>query len=143
MFLSGISRGELLQLHLAINIIGLVEPNEPGSVWEKFQLYFTSTCLLELLAAEHLCETKPSVVYLIYCFLFFRSREKSFEEEINKNKDGNSRGVTTSQLPQTEIGMMKFLALTSHLLVRQNNTDFNVIFSYAGRLKKSIFRNLT
>ena len=35
-FLSGASRGELLQLHLLINVTGLVEPTEPGSVWEKF-----------------------------------------------------------------------------------------------------------
>ena len=36
MFLSGVSRGELLQLHLLINVTGLVELTEPGSVWEKF-----------------------------------------------------------------------------------------------------------
>ena len=73
-------------------------------------------------------------LYLIYCFLFFRCRRKGFEEERNKNKDGNSRGVTTSQLLQTEIGMMKFLALTS------NNTDFNVIFCYAGCFQKINFQ---
>ena len=28
--------------------------------------------------------------------LFFRSREEGFEKERNKNKDGNSRGATTS-----------------------------------------------
>ena len=27
--------GELLQLHLVINVTGLVEPAEPGSVWEN------------------------------------------------------------------------------------------------------------
>ena len=32
------------------------------------------------------------LLYLVYCFLFFRCREKGFEEERNKNKDGNSRG---------------------------------------------------
>ena len=36
MFLNGVSMGELLQLHLAINVTGLVEPTEPGSVWGKF-----------------------------------------------------------------------------------------------------------
>ena len=30
-----VSRGELLQLYLVINVTGLVEPTEPGSVWEK------------------------------------------------------------------------------------------------------------
>ena len=34
-FLTVVSRGEFLQLHLAINGSGLVEPIEPGSVWEK------------------------------------------------------------------------------------------------------------
>ena len=110
--------GELVQLHLAINVIGLVEPIEPGSVCEKFQLYLTSTWLLELLASEYLRETNISIFISHLLFLFFRCREKGFEEERNKNKDGNSRGVTTSQLPQKEIGMMKFLALTSYLLAR-------------------------
>ena len=58
-------------------------------------------------------------LYLIYCFLFNRCLQKSFEQERNnRNKDGNSQGVTTTQLPQKEIGMMKFLALTSYLLAR-------------------------
>ena len=35
MFLSGVSRGELLQLHLVITVTSLAEPTEPGSVWEK------------------------------------------------------------------------------------------------------------
>ena len=35
-FLNGVSRGELLQVHLVINVTDLVEPTEPGSVWEKF-----------------------------------------------------------------------------------------------------------
>ena len=48
--------GELLQLHLAINVTGLVETTEPGSVWEKFQLHLPSY-LLELLAAEYLRKT--------------------------------------------------------------------------------------
>ena len=61
MFLSGVSRGELLQPYLVINVSGLVEPTEPGSVWEKFELHLTSTCLLELLAAEYLRETNISI----------------------------------------------------------------------------------
>ena len=32
MFLSGVSRGELLQLYLVISVTGLVEPNEQSSV---------------------------------------------------------------------------------------------------------------
>ena len=37
-FLSGVSRGELLKLHLAINVSGLVEPTEPDSkknLWHR------------------------------------------------------------------------------------------------------------
>ena len=34
--LSGVSSDDLLQLHLLINVTGLVEPTEPGSVLEKF-----------------------------------------------------------------------------------------------------------
>ena len=33
---------------------------------------------------------------LIYGFLFFKCLEKVFEEEGNKNEEGNSRGATTS-----------------------------------------------
>ena len=66
---------------------GLVEPTEPGLVWENFSLHFTS-CLLELLAAEYLCETNISI-FKSY-FLFFRCLEKGFKEERNKKKDGNS-----------------------------------------------------
>ena len=36
MFLSGVSRGELLQLYLVINVTRMVEPTEPGSVRDKF-----------------------------------------------------------------------------------------------------------
>ena len=36
MFLSGVSRGELLQLYLVINVTRMVEPTEPGPVWDKF-----------------------------------------------------------------------------------------------------------
>ena len=82
------------------------------------------------------------LLYLIDCFLFFRCPGKGFEEEKNKNKDGNSRGVTKSQLPQTEIGMMKFLALTSYLLARITLTLMSS-FATPVVFKKSIFRNLT
>ena len=34
--LNGVSKGELQQIYLLINVTGLVEPTEPGSVWEKF-----------------------------------------------------------------------------------------------------------
>ena len=36
MFLSGVSRGELLQLYLVINVTRMAEPTEPGPVWDKF-----------------------------------------------------------------------------------------------------------
>ena len=71
----------MLQIFLVINVTGLVEPTELGSVWVKFQLHLTSTCLLELLTAEYLRETNISIFILIYCFLFFRCREKGFEEK--------------------------------------------------------------
>ena len=35
-------------------------------------------------------------LYLIYGYLFFRCLENVFEEEGSKNKEENSRGVTTS-----------------------------------------------
>ena len=54
-------QGLLLQLYLVINVTGLVEPTEPDSVWEKFWLHLTSTCLLELLAVEYLRETNISI----------------------------------------------------------------------------------
>ena len=34
--------------------------------------------------------------YFIYGYLFFRCLEKVFEEERIRNKEGNSRGITTS-----------------------------------------------
>ena len=52
--------------------------------------------ILPPLAAEYLRETNISIFISHLLFLFFRCREKGFEEERNKNKDGNSRGVTTS-----------------------------------------------
>ena len=36
MFLSGVSSGALLQLYLVINVTRMVQPTEPGSVWDKF-----------------------------------------------------------------------------------------------------------
>ena len=60
-------------------------------------------------------------LYLVYGYLFFRCLEKVFKEERNKNKEEISRGVTTSQLgqlPQKEIGVINFLALTLELLAR-------------------------
>ena len=94
--LSGVLRGELLQPYFVINVTGLVEPTEPGSVWEKFALCLTSACLLELHPAEYLRETNISVFISHLCYLFIRCLEKVFEEERKKNKEGNSRGVTTS-----------------------------------------------
>ena len=38
-------------------------------------------------------------LYLSYGYLFFRCLEKVFEEERSKNKEGNSLGVTRSELP--------------------------------------------
>ena len=69
--------------------------------WNRFSLgkvlvTFTSTCLLELLAAQYLRENNISILHIIYCFLFFRCLEKVFEEEIINNKDGNSQDVTIS-----------------------------------------------
>ena len=56
MFVSGVSKGELVYLNLAINESGLVGPTGPGSVWKKF-------------AAEYLCETNISI--FISHLLFF------------------------------------------------------------------------
>ena len=74
------------------------------SVWEKFELHLTSTCLSKILAAEYLRETNISVIIIIIIngYLFFRCLKKVFEEEKNENKKENSRGLTTSQLLQKE-----------------------------------------
>ena len=75
MLLRGASRSEpylviiLLQAYLVINVTGLVEPTEPGSVWEKFEFHLTSTCLLELLAADYLRETNISI-FISHLWLF-------------------------------------------------------------------------
>ena len=106
----------------------LVEPTEPGSVWEKVQLHLTSTFLLDLLAAEYLRETNTSSFICHIWFFFFGCLEKVFEVERNKNKEGNRRGATTNQFPQKEIGMMSFFSLTSDLLVR---TTLTLVSSFA------------
>ena len=113
--------GDLVQLHLAINVTSLVEPTEPSSVWEKFQLHLTSTCLLELLVADYNRESNISIFIChlwFFVLIWFRCFGKVFDEERNKNKYGSSQDFTTIQLSQKEIGMMKFLALTSYLLAR-------------------------
>ena len=46
-------------------------------------------------ALEHVRYRQTSL-YLINAYLFFRCLEKTFEEERNQNKKGNSRGVTTT-----------------------------------------------
>ena len=48
----------------------MVEPTEPGSLWENFRLHLTSTCLLELLAAEYLRETNISIFISHLLFLY-------------------------------------------------------------------------
>ena len=67
--LSTVLRVELLQTYLVINITGLVEPTEPGSVWEKFKLHLTSICFLELLAAGYLRETNI-LIFIAHLWLF-------------------------------------------------------------------------
>ena len=72
---SAISRGFLGHQHKnwwfnsITNVTGLVEPTESGSVWEKFELHLTSTCLLELLAVENLRETNTSI-FISHLWLF-------------------------------------------------------------------------
>ena len=53
---------------------------------------------------------------MIICFL--DPLKKSWKKKKSKNKKGNSRGVTTSQLPQKKIRMMKLFALILYLLAR-------------------------
>ena len=62
--------GELLQPYLVINETGLVEPTEPGSVSEKFELHLSSTCLLELVPAEYLRQTNiPIIISHLWLFV--------------------------------------------------------------------------
>ena len=95
-WVSRISRGELLQAYLVINVIGLVQTGKNFS------------CILPPLASQNYLLQSISVkliyqfLYPIYGYLFFRCLEKVFEEESDENKTGNRRGGTTSQLPQKE-----------------------------------------
>ena len=83
--------------------------------------------------------------YFIYGYLFFRCLEKVFEEERIRNKEGNSRGITTSQLPQKTIAMMKFLALTLHFLARITLTliSFSAIIDYFQKVNFQGFNLVT
>ena len=55
-------------------------------------LRLTSTCLLELLSAEHLRETNISI-FVSHSLMVTCSLDV-FEEERNENEKGKSRGVT-------------------------------------------------
>ena len=128
--------GELLQLYLVINVFGLVQ-------FRKNLSYI----LLPLASQNYLLQNIYvkliyQLLYLIYRYMFLRYLEKVFEEGGNENKDGNSRDATTSYLPQKEIEMMKFLALTLYLSARITLTLISssailVVF------KTSVFRDLT
>ena len=87
MFLSGVSRGELLQLDLVINVTGLVEQNEQRSNWEEVQLQLTSSCPLELLAAEYLHETNISTfVSQLFTFCSLAALKKSLKKKETRLK---------------------------------------------------------
>ena len=128
--------GELLQLYLVINVFGLVQ-------FRKNLSYI----LLPLASQNYLLQNIYvkliyQLLYLIYRYMFLRYLEKVFEEGGNENKEGNSRDATTSYLPQKEIEMMKFLALTLYLSARITLTLISssailVVF------KTSVFRDLT
>ena len=128
--------GELLQLYLVINVFGLVQ-------FQKNLSYI----LLPLASQNYLLQNIYvkliyQLLYLIYRYMFLRYLEKVFEEGGNENKEGNSRDATTSYLPQKEIEMMKFLALTLYLSARITLTLISssailVVF------KTSVFRDLT
>ena len=87
------SRDKLLQPYLVVNVIGLAQFGKNLSY------------ILPPLASQNYLLQSISVkliyqfLYLINGYLFFRCLEKVFEEERNENKKGNSRGVTTTQLP--------------------------------------------
>ena len=79
----------MLQPYLVINVTGLVESTKPGSVWEKFDLHLTSTCLLELLAAEYLCKTNISIFISHLCLLVLTcSLKKSWKKKETRIKKG-------------------------------------------------------
>ena len=80
------------------------------------------------------------ISFIVFCSL--DALKKGFQEERNMDKDQNSRGGATSQLPQKEIGMMKFLALTSHLLARITLLANNLLLLLVS-FKKSILRHLS
>ena len=109
-------RDELLHPYLVINVTALVQ-------FKKNLRYIvpplaSQNYLLQSISVKLIYQS----LYLTNGYLFFRCLEKLFEEERNKNKEGNNRGVTTSQLPQKQIGILKFLALTLYLLARTTLT---------------------
>ena len=133
--------GELLQPDSVINITGLIQFGEKLSyiltplASQNYLLFYVlfyfenkinvtkkkkrkkKNYLLKCISVKLLYQ----FLYLVYGYLFFRCLEKVFKEERNKNKEEISRGVTTSQLgqlPQKEIGVINFLALTLELLAR-------------------------
>ena len=128
--------GELLQLYLVINVFGLVQ-------FPKNLSYILLPLASQNYLLQNICvKLIYQLLYLIYRYMFLRYLEKVFEEGGNENKEGNSRDATTSYLPQKEIEMMKFLALTLYLSARITLTLISssailVVF------KTSVFRDLT
>ena len=104
-------------------------------------IYLTTTCLLELLVSEYLRETNISI-FISHCFLFFRCREKGFEEERTRIKMEIVEVLQQASYCRQRSGWWKFLALTSYLLARITMTLMSS-FSMPVVFKKSIFRNLT
>ena len=90
MFLSGESRGGLLQPYLIINVTGFVQF---GKNLSYILSPLTSYNYLILSIAVKLIF---QFLYLINRYLFFRCLEKVFGEERNGNLERNSRGVATS-----------------------------------------------
>ena len=65
------SRVELLQLYLVINVTGLVETTEPGSVWEKNLDPSYLHLSLRVTCADYLRKTNIliSISYLLFFVL--------------------------------------------------------------------------
>ena len=81
-------------------------------------------------------------LYLIYGYLFFRCFEKVFKEERNENKEGNSRGITTSQLPQKEDWKVKDLdfEILGYELVARVTLTLISFYAIIGCFKKVSFQ---
>ena len=126
--LGGVSRGELFQSYLVINVTVFVQFGKKFSY--ILPLLALQNELLQTISVK-LISVICQFLCLINGYLFFRCLEKVIEEDRSRNKERNSRGVATTQLTQKEDRKLKDrddeIRGFDLVFVGQNNTDFNYI----------------